>query len=105
MIDTPTIVLGVIALVAIVLLAIATPSVIRDHREWKRRQRMTPYERAMEDFKTAVEGLKTAFVTMLIPVVENTTAVFQGLADALKVDTSVTKEYSHSRADVPLESE
>ena len=105
MIDPATLVLGVIALLALIFVAVSFPAVWREHKEWKRRQRLTPLERAMEDLGLAFDNLATAFVTMFIPVIEGVTAPVNGLAEALKVDTEPDGGYSRTRVDVPLETE
>lgn len=96
MIDLATIVLGVIALIALIIIGVSFPAVWREHREWKRRQKLTPYQRAMEDFSKSFDALASAFVTAFIPVIESVTANFDGLADALSVDTSTSKQPASS---------
>jgi len=81
-----TIILGVIALAALSVVLVALPSVVRDWKEWNRRRKLTPFQRATEDFGKAVKNLSDAFATLLAPVVAGAAVAINVLADVLRVD-------------------
>lgn len=89
MIDLATIILFIIALIALCLVALSFPSVLREYRKWQRRQRLTPLQRAFEDISESMRNLADAFSSMFAPIVSATAEAINGLAEAMKVDPKV----------------
>lgn len=87
MTDVGTIVLMAIAVPLLVLVSATFPMVVREHREWRRRQRLTPMQRALEDMGVAARNLAVAMSNTLAPVISGLAVTMNGLAAALNTPT------------------